>query len=121
MMLDKKYEEYLKIILGRDKYIKMYNYTLKRIVEIFGEQEVDITQKIMYINHSAVLIIGILKSRNSDKKKIISSLHVNDLLSIDYFIEKDIDKFIEVYSEYIKIIENYDYKKRRRYKWMMNL
>lgn len=96
-----KYEKMIEEILGNEKYKELKEYTIKRVKEKFEKQTKYIAKKLIYVNHSAILIIAILKTREASNEEISKKLYIN---SNKYFIEKDINKFIDVYSEYINII-----------------
>lgn len=111
-MKKERYEIILNDFLGTKKYKELRQFTIKRIEKVFGKQTGDITKKLIYANHSAILIIASLKVKDVEDYEILNNLHINDMNSNKYFIEKDIDKFIDIYSEYIDIITK-EIKKRR--------
>jgi len=95
----------LKEILGEQKFKELNDYTLKRVKEVFGKQTLYKTKKLVYANTSTVLIIGVVKAKEYDNDELLERLHINDLQSKMFFVEKDIDKFIAEFYEYINIIE----------------
>lgn len=111
-MKKNKYELILKDFLGVKKYKELRQFTTMRIKEVFEKQTGYVTNRLIYANHSAILIISALKAKEAGKCEILDNLHINDMNSSKYFIEKDIDKFIDVYSEYINIITE-EIKKRK--------
>lgn len=111
-MKKEKYELMLEEFLGIKKYKELRQFTLKRIKEVFEKQTGYVTKKLIYANHSAILIIAALRAKEAGKCEILDNLRINDMNSSKYFIEKDIDKFIDVYSEYINILTE-EIKKRR--------
>ncbi|MBE5820647.1 MAG: hypothetical protein E7310_07580 [Clostridiales bacterium] len=111
-MKKEKYELMLEEFLGTIKYKELREFTVKSVKEVFGKQTGYVTKKLIYANHSAILIIAALRAKEAGECEILNNLHINDMNSSKYFIEKDIDKFIDVYSEYINIITE-EIKKRR--------
>ena len=111
-MKKEKYELMLEEFLGTIKYKELREFTVKSVKEVFGKQTGYVTKKLIYANHSAILIIAALRAKEARECEILNNLHINDMNSSKYFIEKDIDKFIDVYSEYINIITE-EIKKRR--------
>lgn len=105
-----KYEILIKQLLGPKKYRELRNYTLKRVQEKFNKQNKYVTEKIIYANHSAILIVAALKAKKAPNSKIVSSLHI-DLNNKEFFIEEDFENFLNVYSEYINILSE-ELKKR---------
>lgn len=107
-MEKEKYEKFLRQILGEEKYKKLCEITFTKIDEKFKNQNIISAGKIALTNHLTILIIGLLKSKNMNKCKIIKTLELDDSLSNQYLIESNIDKFMNIYSEYISIIMNYN-------------
>ena len=93
----------LKRVLGKEKYEELLTFTYKRVEAKFGKQPKFITKKIVYANMSAVLIVGMVK----DKSKLEDYLHLKQLNSNQYFIEVDVNKFVEVFSNYINLVEKW--------------
>ena len=77
------------------------NYKLSG--QLGGTMDKYITKKIVYANTSAVLIVGMVK----DKSKLEDYLHLKQLNSNQYFIEEDVNKFVEVFSDYINLVEKW--------------
>lgn len=111
-MKKEKYEIMLEEFLGTKKYKELRQFTIKKIKEVFEKQTGYVTKKLIYANHSAILIIAALRAKDAGECEILDNLYINKMNTNKYFIEKDIDKFIDVYSEYINIITE-EIKKRR--------
>ena len=111
-MKKEKYELMLQDFLGTKKYKELNQYTIKRIKQDFEKQTKYVTKKLVYANHTAILIIAALKAKDAPDSEILKNLHINDLDSNKFFIEEDFEKFLDVYSEYINIISE-EIKKRR--------
>jgi len=105
------YEQILSHILGKEKYKQLCQLTFMKIEEKFEEINIVSASKIAYTNHLAIFIIGILKSKNIEKDKIIKSLEQKDELINPYLIEENLDKFIQIYSEYIEMVKKYNEEK----------
>lgn len=103
----------LKEFLGIKKYKELRQFTIKRIKEVFEKQTGYVARKLIYANHSAILIIAALRAEEVSDSEILKNLHINDMNSNKYFIEKDLDKFIDVYSNYINLISEEIKKKRK--------
>lgn len=111
-MKKEKYEIMLEDLLGTKKYKELKKFTIKKIKEIFNKQTGYVTRKLVYANHSAILIIATLKANNATDSEILKNLHISDMNSNKYFIEEDIEKFLNVYSEYIILVTDAIKKKR---------
>lgn len=111
-MKKEKYELIIEEFLGTTKYKELRQFTLDNVKKVFGKQTKYVTKKLIYANHSAILIIAALRAKEAGKCEILDNLHINDMNNSKYFIEKDIDKFIDVYSEYIDIMTD-EIKKRK--------
>lgn len=111
-MKKEKYEIMLEEFLGIEKYNELRQFTVKRVQEEFKKQTRFVTKKLIHANHTAILIIAALKATEASDIEILNNLHISDMHSNKYFIEQDINKFIDVYSEYINTISK-EIKKRR--------
>jgi len=111
-MKKEKYEIMLEDFLGTKKYKELRQFTIKKIKEVFKKQTDYVNSKLIYANHSAILIIAALKANEASDSEILKNLHISDMNSNKYFIEEDIEKFLDVYSEYITLLTE-AIKKRR--------
>lgn len=107
-METKEYEKILNKILGGKKYAQLCDLTFTKIEEKFKGQDIFTAKKIAHTNHIAILIIGLLTRKNTEKCDIIKKLDLKNTLSNKYLVEDDFEKFTEFYSEYIDDIKRYN-------------
>lgn len=94
-------------ILGKEKNEELFNYTIKRIKERFGDIKIDRALEIVQINHQILLIISILKAEGLKDEKIIDVLEMNRKKNYKYIIVDNYEEFVYIYQKYIKLIISY--------------
>ncbi len=103
-----EYEKILNKILGKEKYAELCNLTFAKIEEKFKSEDIVTAKKIAHTNHLAILIIGLLARKNTEKCDVIKKLDLKNTLGSKYLIEDNFEKFIEFYSDYINDIKKYE-------------
>ena len=107
-MVIEEYEKILKKILGKEKYAQLCNLTFAKIEEKFKGEDIVTARKIAHTNHLAILIIGLLAGKNTEKCYAIKRLDLRNTLGSRYLVEDNFEKFTELYSEYINDIKKYN-------------
>ena len=91
----------LKPVLGKKRFKELCLYTKKRVKEEFWDKGYFERKRLISINNSAVLIIGLGKARKYKDFVIKEFLSFDILVSEDNLIEDDYEKFIKEYESFI--------------------
>lgn len=91
----------LRPVLGKKRFKELCLYTEKRVKEEFWDKNFFEKRRLISINNSAVLIIGLGKARKYKDFVIKEYLGFDNLVIQDNLIEDDYEKFIKEYESFI--------------------
>lgn len=97
----------LEEILEKEKYERLFNYTIKNVREKFGDIKADKGMEILIVNHQILLIISFLKAQDYNDNKISEIIHWKKKNSFKYLLTDTYYEFVKLYEEYIGLIVSF--------------